>query len=280
MLAVAAGAAGVRLSGAPARPRRPHLDSLLTAVSIPGGRCWSSCSWPGGACASTGPSSSATSWRRPRARSSPSWPTKGRVSLTLYTVRGDPRHRGTKLLLDQIAAAAGRERQAKVTTDMRDLDASPEEEDHYGIGSSNTVVLLHGGNWELVERPTEGALYEALEKLLDPANRMLLYVATGTGEGDFERSDDAGFSGLRAALETEGYAVRPLPTAVRPDVPEDADGLLVIAPERRMTEAALAAIRRYLTSAAAGSSPCSSPAAPPASRRSWPSSGSSPPTPS
>ncbi len=169
---------------------------------------------------------------------------EGPVDLTLYVAQGDPRQRGTRLLLEQIARAAGRGK--PVTTGVRDLDASPEEEDHYGIGSSNSVVILHGGNWELVERPTEGALYEALEKLLHPANRKLLYVAAGAGEGDFERSDDAGFSGLRAALETEGYALRPWPTAVAPDVPADADGVLVIAPERRLTAEALAGLRRYL----------------------------------
>ena len=170
----------------------------------------------------------------------------GSVELTLYTATGDPRRRATRLLLDQMAAVSD----ADVTVDERDLDTSPEEEDYYGIGSSNSVVVtFHGpeqdGRWQLVERPTEGALYEALSRHRSP-KRKLIYVTAGTGEGNFASSDDPGFSGYRTALETEGYRVRPLPTAAIPQIPEDADGVLIVAPQRRMTAAALAGLRSYL----------------------------------
>ena len=164
---------------------------------------------------------------------------RGRLALTLYSVQGDPRRRATRLLLAEMA------RGHTVVVDERDLDSSPEDEDYYGIGSSNSVVITHDDRWELVERPTEGALYEALSKLRDPSHE-LIYVAAGTGEGDLERSTEAGYSGLRAALETEGYRLRPLPTAIRSEIPADANALLVIAPQRRMTDSALAGIRQYL----------------------------------
>ncbi len=171
---------------------------------------------------------------------------EGSVELTLYTATGDPRRRATRLLLDEMAAVGG----AGISVDERDLDASPEEEDYYGIGSSNSVVVsFHGpeqdGRWKLVQRPTEGALYEALSQHRSP-ERKLIYVAAGTGEGNFASGDDPGFSGYRAALETEGYRVRPLPTAAVPEIPDDADGVLVVAPQRRMTAAALAGLRAYL----------------------------------
>ncbi len=164
----------------------------------------------------------------------------GPVELTLYSVAGDPRRRATFLLLEQIALE-----HASVRASERDLDASPAEEDHYGIGSSNSVVVTRDDAWQLVERPTEGALFEALSRLRHPS-RKRIYVAAGTGEGDLTRTDGTGFSGLRAALETEGYELRPLPTAILAEVPDDADALLVIAPERRMTDAALSGLRAYL----------------------------------
>ena len=171
---------------------------------------------------------------------------KGSVELSLYSAAGDPRRRATRLLLDQMAAVTD----SGMRVDERSLDASPEEEDYYGIGSSNSVVVHfqatgEDGRWELVERPTEGALFEALSRQRSTSHK-LVYVAVGTGEGNLAQSDDAGFSGYRAALETEGYEVRPLPTAVLPQIPEDADGLLIIAPQRRMTAAALAGLRSYL----------------------------------
>ncbi len=165
---------------------------------------------------------------------------EGPLELTLYGLQGDPRLRATRLLLEQIA----RTHPAASTTE-RDLDRSPEDEDRYGIGSSNSVVLRTQRDWRLVERPTEGALYEALAQLQNPS-RKILYVSVGTGEGDVERSEDAGFSGLKAALESEGYRVKPHATAVAPQIPADADGLLLIAPARRFTEAALSGLRQWL----------------------------------
>ena len=64
------------------------------------------------------------------------------------------------------------------------------------------MVVEYGGDWRLVERPSEGSLYEALSQL-STDRQGVLYVSVGTGEGDLERSDDLGFSGFRAALETE-----------------------------------------------------------------------------
>ena len=161
------------------------------------------------------------------------------LALTLYYSTGDTRRRATRLLLEEMAR--GRD----AVTRSRILDDSPDAEDYYGIGSSNSVVLELGGRFELVERPSEGSLYEALSRLARPKER-LAYATVGAGEGNLERSDDLGFSGLRAALETEGYEVRPLPTARLDRIPADADLLLLVAPQRRLTEAALIGVRSYL----------------------------------
>ena len=41
----------------------------------------------------------------------------------------------------------------------------PDDEDRFGIGSSNSVVVELHDRWELVERPTEGSLFEAISKV-------------------------------------------------------------------------------------------------------------------
>jgi hypothetical protein len=161
------------------------------------------------------------------------------LTLTLYYSAGDPRRRATRLLLEEIARSRGD------VTRERVLDDFSEEEDYYGIGSSNSVVLELGGEWELVERPSEGSLYEALSLLARP-KQQIAYATVGAGEGNLERSDDSGFTGLRAALETEGYELRPLPTARIDQIPADADLVLVVAPQRRLSDTALSALRRYL----------------------------------
>jgi len=168
------------------------------------------------------------------------------LEITLYADPGDPRIRRTRLLLDQLGAVAGARVETKaLSEDIADID-------RYGIGSSNSVVLRRSDapatqryDWELVQRPSEGALFEALSLLTDPS-RLRIYALVGTGEGDLLRTDGAGFSGLAAAIETEGYELVPLPSAFVRDFPRDAAAVLAIAPERMLAATALAALRDYL----------------------------------
>jgi ABC-type uncharacterized transport system involved in gliding motility auxiliary subunit len=94
-------------------------------------------------------------------------------------------------------------------------------------------------------RPTEGTLFEGLRRLTGDHGQVI-YVARGEGEGDPQRSDESGYSGLAAALATEGFTVREVVTAAMPEVPEDAAVLLLIAPHRPLRAEALAAIERWL----------------------------------
>ncbi len=161
------------------------------------------------------------------------------LEATLYFTVGDPRIRNTRLLLGEMA------RGHRMSVRERELDRFPEDEDRYGIASSNSVVLRVGDRWGLVDRPTEGALFEALSRLGNPL-REVVYMSVGAGEGDLDRTDPTGYSGLRAALETEGYAPRPLPLAVVREIPRDASAIIVLAPQRRLQPYALDALRRYL----------------------------------
>jgi len=161
------------------------------------------------------------------------------LEATLYYDVGDPRIRNTRLLLDELA------REGDVRVSQKLLDDHPEEEDRFGIASSNSVVLELGSRWELVQRPSEGGLFEAISRLVTPRSRVL-YIGVGAGDGDLERVDDLGFSGLRAALETEGYEPRPLPLAVVDEIPPDAAAVVLLAPQRGLREPALRALERYL----------------------------------
>ncbi len=165
---------------------------------------------------------------------------EGEVAFTLYRDPGDPRIRRTRLLLEEIV----RDRQG-VTISTRNIEDVPEEEDRYGIGSSNSVVVHHGREWELVERPTEGALFEAFAKL-GRRGDLVLYLTNGSGEGDIHLDTDAGFSGLAVGFQTEGFDVRVLPSAVMSEIPDDADLVAVLAPERQMRRDARAALARYV----------------------------------
>lgn len=164
----------------------------------------------------------------------------GTVDATLYYDTFDPRIRASRLLLQTLAEGGHLRFRGE-----RRIDDHPAEADRFGLRASNTVVLEHDGRFERVERPGEGTLYEALYRLRG-RQAGLLYVARGSGEGDLSRADGAGYSGLGVALQTEGYTLREFVNATADEIPEDASGLLVIAPQRPWRPEALAALDRYL----------------------------------
>jgi len=166
---------------------------------------------------------------------------KGKMSATLYYDPLDPRVRRTRLLLQTLAEAAD----GKLEVRQHILEDYPDEADRYAVGTSNSVVLELGKRWEKTERPTEGTLYEALYRL-EAKGTGTLVILRGEGEGDPQRSDDLGYSGLATALATEGYEVRSLVAAAMREVPEGTSAVLAIAPRRRLLPGSLDALRSYL----------------------------------
>lgn len=163
----------------------------------------------------------------------------GRLTATLYVDAEDSRARSSRLLLQTLAEAGD------VEVRERTLEESADDVERYGISSSNTVVLGLAERDEVVTRPTEGTLYEGMRRLAGEHGHVV-YVARGEGEGDVQRADEAGFTGLAAALSTEGFVVRDFVTAANDAVPDDASVLLVIGPQRPMRAESLAGIEAWL----------------------------------
>jgi len=161
------------------------------------------------------------------------------LRATLFREPGDPRGRRSRFLLDGFAAARC------LDVRQRDMEEAGPELEMFGVTTSDSVVLEHGSYYELVERPTEGALLEALLRLTKSPERRL-YVTIGGGEGDLTASDDAGYSGLREALATEGYVLESLVMLAVREIPDDADGVLVVAPQRPLPPEALETLQAYV----------------------------------
>jgi len=163
------------------------------------------------------------------------------LRMTLYHDPQDPRIRRTRLRLAALAREAG----GRAELREQDLTLLAEEDDEFGA-PSNGVVLESGDRFEVVPRPTEGALFEALGRLRQRGAAPVLYWSVGAGEGDPERTDAGGYSGLAEALHTEGYRVRTFSSAFATAVPADAAALIFVAPQRPLRTEALGAVRRYL----------------------------------
>jgi hypothetical protein len=168
----------------------------------------------------------------------------GELEALLFADDFDPRRRSTRLLLQTLAT------RSCLAFQERRLGDAPEEEERYGIGTSNSVILRYRADGralaeELVERPTEGALYEAFS-LIAGREGGTLWLATGAGEGSFASGEATGFSGLAAALATEGYALHQFVSPATLEIPDEVTAVLWLSPERALPAEALAALDRYL----------------------------------
>jgi len=164
------------------------------------------------------------------------------VEVLLFGKAGDRRLRRTRLWLETLA------RHEKLSLHELDLAEAPPEAHRYAVGGSNRLVLRRAGaprRFERVERPGEGGLYEALTRLCARPEGRLLWL-DGEGQGDPELRAPQGYSGLAAALETEGYAWQRAPSAGLDEIPESVAGVLVVAPERPLHPRGAAALERYL----------------------------------
>lgn len=163
----------------------------------------------------------------------------GSLRMTLYYEALDPRTRRIRMLLREFARAGPVELRERV------LDEAAEDVERFEIAFSNSVVVELGPRFEVVERPTEGSLLEAILLLSTPP-RTVLDVPRGEGEGNLSRDDEGGYAGLAHALRAEGYRLRERVSAGHPEVPEDTGAVLLLAPERDLRPEAYDALRRYL----------------------------------
>jgi gliding motility-associatede transport system auxiliary component len=168
----------------------------------------------------------------------------GELDALLFADDYDPRRRSTRLLLQTLAA------KSCLKFEAHRLGADPGEEDRYGVGNSNSVIVRQRAKGqpervELVERPTEGSLFETFS-LLAQRDGGLIWVARGAGEGNLESGAPTGYSGLASALATEGYALHQFVGAATNEIPDRVAAVLWIAPRRPLLPGSLDALDAYL----------------------------------
>jgi len=130
--------------------------------------------------------------------------------------------------------------------DLVDPDKRPELAEQYEISQYGTLHIAAGDETTRITEVSEEQITNTLIRLTSAQQRTVYYL-TGHGQPDIEDSTDTSNYGLaKSALENEGYKVRPLVLAELPDVPADADLLLVVAPQRPILEREVEAIDRYI----------------------------------
>ncbi len=162
------------------------------------------------------------------------------VTVTAFYQRQDPRRRVAARLLAALSDASPR-----VHVEMLDPDLAPAAVQALDVTVARTVVVQCGERRRDLLDPDEAALASALFRVT--AGEMpVIYWLQGHGERSLHDEKRPGFSACRAALERQGYMVRPLSLAERPAVPGDAAVLVVASPTAELLPVETEALTRYL----------------------------------
>jgi ABC-type uncharacterized transport system involved in gliding motility auxiliary subunit len=113
------------------------------------------------------------------------------------------------------------------------------------VVQDGTLILELGENRQTVDFASESEITGALSRLLNPIARVVYFVS-GTGERDFDATDQSGYSQVAAQLKNQSYDLRPLNLAVTSTVPSDARVVVVAGSQVPVTPEVVTAIKTYV----------------------------------
>jgi ABC-type uncharacterized transport system involved in gliding motility auxiliary subunit len=126
-----------------------------------------------------------------------------------------------------------------------DLIKQPQLAQRYDVGQPGTVVFEYGGRTEKVTSTDEQQLTNALIKVIS-GRQPKVYFVHGHGERDTTESGRDGFLAIAEQLRSSNFVVDRLPLAQDPNVPADADMVIVAGPDSDYLPAEIDALRAYL----------------------------------
>jgi ABC-type uncharacterized transport system involved in gliding motility auxiliary subunit len=112
------------------------------------------------------------------------------------------------------------------------------------------VLVVCGGSCDApqgksrVERASEEEITKAIRNVITSHRKV--YFLIGHGEGGKDDAEARGYSQAREALEAENLTVEDLLLANQPDVPKDADAVVIAGPSHSLLPRELQALDRYL----------------------------------
>jgi len=144
-----------------------------------------------------------------------------------------------------LVAAYGDRCPAVETRDARRREPPQAARDLYTT-TATTVIACRGDVCDPVGYPSERNITSAILRL-SRERPVHVYFTVGHGEIDLASESDTGYAAVAATLRDQGMDPKALVSPAAPDVPEDADVLVIGAPERDFLPEELAVLERYLS---------------------------------
>ncbi len=114
-----------------------------------------------------------------------------------------------------------------------------------GITKDGTTVLTANETTEQLTYLSEENLLNNIIKLQNPESTVI-YVLTGHGEDDFFTAGDFSMTFLQQALDAKNYVIEPLNLVATQQVPDDAQALIIAAPQIMLEDSEVEIIADYV----------------------------------
>ena len=126
-----------------------------------------------------------------------------------------------------------------------DIVKQPTVAQRYEIAQPGTILFEYNGRTEKITSTDEQQLTNALIKVIS-GRQPKVYFVLGHGERDITGSDRDGYGGAVQQLRSSNFMVETLPLAQDPNVPADADILVIAGPSSDYLPGEIDGLKAYL----------------------------------
>jgi hypothetical protein len=164
------------------------------------------------------------------------------VKVMSFIRTEDPAYLELSELLFRVAAFTPR-----VTFQVIDVNKSPGLARQYGVSTYGQVIVQTEGRRREFDNARADGLIPAILQLTHDLNKHLYFTA-GHGERDlFDNDRSAGYSQWRSLLLQNNYQIANLSLLGGAEVPDDANVVVILGPQKDFLPEELAVLGRYLT---------------------------------
>ena len=132
-----------------------------------------------------------------------------------------------------------------LTYDVVDPRDAPQYAAQLGVRELGTTVLIMGDRRQTVTGTREADFTTGLIKLVNP-NPRKAYFLTGHQERRIDAQDQESYGQMRSQLESRNFVTEPLSLFTSPDVPQDANLVVIAGPRTPLTEPEIQALFAYV----------------------------------
>ncbi len=136
---------------------------------------------------------------------------------------------------------------SRIQLEFIEVNQRPHLTEEYGVNKGSGIAFLdYKGRRNRIEKIEEQEFTSALVKLTREQDKIIYFI-TGHGESDLEESKEGfGLNALKLLLENNRYIIRTLSLNTKPEIPGDADIVMIVGPQQEFMDYEIEVLEGYM----------------------------------